>query len=130
VGNEDSFTLPHEVSDNLAALFVAHLSADGHLDKDIIAIGTALVTTSSGLAVLSTNVHLLAKAAQIAYLPGGNQPHVAATAAIATIGTTPGHVLLASKADRPIATLAAPDVDGRSIEHGCTRSGAPRRATA
>jgi len=92
------------------AVAVAHHGAHRNRDLHVLAAGAVPLLSRPVHAVRGAPVGVVAEAEQRGLVLGGDQPHVAAVAAVAAVGTAPVHVCLAPPGDRARAAVAGPRV--------------------
>jgi len=114
-----------EVGEELA-LLALHLGAERDVDLGRGAVG-AVSSPAAPAATTSRGEHwTAAQGRQVAERGIGDQHHVPAPAAVATVGATLRHVLLAAEAERAVAPPAGADDDPDTVvEHAAARRARP-----
>lgn len=108
----DALTVLDNLRDNFAGLFVNHDRAERHFQNTGLAVATMLIGAEPMLTAFRAAVRRVFVINEIVCVVVAEQHDVAASTAIATVGTTPRFEFLASEAH-----AAAPAVAGRHFNH-------------
>ena len=104
--------------DEETSLFVQHLRPHGHRELDALPVGSALVLALTVNAAAAFEPALALEEGEVTAVGVGYEDDVAAVAAVAPVGASPRHVLLAPEAERAVAAAAASHLDpGAIVEH-------------
>ena len=103
-----------QVGDDLS-VGVEHLRPHRHAQLDVGTVGAVLAAPAARLPARGLEDPLRAEGREIAEVGIGDQDHVAAAAAVAAVGTTLRHVLLAAKAEAAVPAAARNHLDLRPI---------------
>jgi hypothetical protein len=108
-----------QLAQELARVGIPHHGARRNAQHHVITRGTLLILPLPVLATLRLILLLVLVVEQGRQVGIGDQHDVPAVAAVAAIGATAGHVLLAAEGQATVPTVAALYVDDRVIdEHG------------
>ena len=112
--DDDARLRMREVGDE-PAVRVDHLRPDRDVQHRVLAAGAVREASSAGAAAPRVELLIGPEAGQVAPPRVGDEHHVPAAAAVATVRTAPRHELLAAEVDRPVPTAASLNKDARLV---------------
>jgi hypothetical protein len=123
VGGQPPVARIHEIGQHLTGVHVAHHGALGHLHLERLAALAVLVLAHAVHAVAADAVRVVAKSQERGHVAVGDQPDVAPSPAVATVGSAHGHGALATERHASGPTIAGFHVQLALIDeltHGTT----------
>src|SRR6185437_12817542 len=116
-----------EVADQFVGIEVEHGRADRHADHRVLAAAAVHVAAHAILAALRLELTLVAEVDQRVQAFVRDQPHAAAFAAVATVGTAERNELLAPEAGTAVPAVAGLHLDDGFVDEFHGRPGSAER---
>jgi hypothetical protein len=100
----------NKVGQDFTGVHVTRDSSFGNMDDEVFTTSSMEVFAFTVNAVASASVRVISKCQERRHVTVGQQPHIAALAAIATIGPTHSFRTFASETDASSAAVSAPHI--------------------